>query len=317
MDIAVRTADLPQDYAPIAAVLAAENPGWALTAEELAYEDASRDPHYYHATFVAEAPAQALVVGVASIGLDKQAFGKGRYELDIRVHPDWQGRGVGKALYQAALEHIASRAPHEITTMVWQAHPRAARFLLDRGFVEAWQRFDSHLDAANFDWSPYAGLEQQLAELGIIITTYADIAEDGNRLIKLYELDCTLWQDVPYGQAVVLRSLKQFAAAEVNHPNYLPDACFIALKDTEFVGYSNLLEGDDGFSIDMTGVLRQYRNHGVATLLKLRGIRYAQEHGKPKLWTVNDSANTAMLALNAKLGFVRDGVNVRYRKVLE
>ena len=49
---------------------------------------------------------------------------------------------------------------------------------------------------------------------------------------------------------------------------------------------------------------------------KLRGIRYAQEHDNQKLWVVNDAVNTAMLGLNAKLGFVREGVNVRYLKVL-
>jgi RimJ/RimL family protein N-acetyltransferase len=102
----------------------------------------------------------------------------------------------------------------------------------------------------------------------------------------------------------------------VNHPRFLPDACFIAVKRGEFVGYSNLITAQDGFDTDMTGVARPYRGKGVATLLKLRGIRYAQDHGNQKLWVVNDSVNAAMLALNAKLGFVRGGVNVRYLKVI-
>jgi hypothetical protein len=55
----------------------------------------------------------------------------------------------------------------------------------------------------------------------------------------------------------------------------------------------------------------------MATLLKLRGIRYPQEHGNQKLWVFNDSVNAAMLGLNEQLGFVRGGVNVRYRKVIE
>ena len=67
----------------------------------------------------------------------------------------------------------------------------------------------------------------------------------------------------------------------------------------------------------MTGVARPYRGKGVATLLKLRGIRYPQEHGNQKLWVFNDSVNAAMLGLNEQLGFVRGGVNVRYRKVIE
>jgi mycothiol synthase len=318
MNTTIRPATLPLDYAPIAAVLAAENPGWAATAEELAYEDAARDPRYHHAAFVAEATEhdRTFVVGVAFTGLDVLALGKGRFELDIRVHPDWQGRGVGKALYQTAIDHLATLAPREITAMVWQAHPRAVRFLIDRGFVEAWRRLDSRLDVADFDWTPYSGLEEQIKSLGIQVKTYAELAGDPDRLTKLYELDWALWQDVPYGQPVVQRTLEQFAAAEVNHPDYLPDACFIALKDAEFVGYSNLLAGEEGYNTDMTGVLRPYRGKGVATLLKLRGIRYTQEHGKPKLWAVNDSVNQAMLGLNEKLGFVREGANVRYVKVI-
>ena len=185
MNLVIRPANVPQDYAAIAAVLAAESPGWAATAEDLAYDDASRDPRYHHAAFVAEATEhdRTLVVGVAFTELDKLALGKGRFQLNIR-------------------------------------------------------------------------------------------------------------------------------------PDYLPDACFIALKDVEFVGYSNLLEVEEGYSTDMTGVLRPYRGKGVATLLKLRGIRYAQQHGKSKLWVVNDSVNAAMLGLNQKLGFVREGANIRYVKAI-
>jgi mycothiol synthase len=319
VNISVRPAALPQEYPAIAAVLKAESPDWGATAEELAYDDASRDPRYHHAAFVAEAADgnNTLIVGVAFTEQDTLAHSAGRFELNIRVHPDWQGRGVGKALYQATMSHLATLGAREVTSMVWQAHPRAARFLIERGFAEVWQRVDSSLDMADFDWTPYAGLEQQVRTLGIEVTTYAELADDPARLMKLYALDWALWQDIPYGQAVVQRSLEQFAAAEVNHPDYLPDACFIAIKHGAFVGYSNLLGVEEGFSTDMTGVLRPYRGKGVATLLKLRGIRYAQEHGKPKLWVVNDSVNVAMLGLNAKLGFVREGVNVRYLKVIE
>ncbi|HEU5101988.1 MAG TPA: GNAT family N-acetyltransferase [Roseiflexaceae bacterium] len=317
--MAIRLANLPQDYAPIAEVLAAESPGWAATAAELAYEDAARDPRYHHAAFVAEASGhgQAPIVGVAFTDLDTLALGQGRYELNLRVHPDWQGHGVGKALYQAAIDHLAALAPREITAMVWEAHPRAARFLADRGFVETWRRIDSRLDVANFDWAPYAGLDDHIRSLGVRLTTYAELEGDPERLRKLYSLDCALWQDIPYGQAIVPRTLEQFAAAEVNHPDYMPDACFIAIKDGQFIGYSNLLEADDGYNTDMTGVLPAYRGQGLATLLKLRGIRYAQERGNRPLYTVNDSVNTAMLSLNHKLGFQPIGANLRFVKVLD
>jgi GNAT superfamily N-acetyltransferase len=328
MSIIIRSANFPQDYAGIAAVLKAESPEWAATAEELAHEDAERDPQYHQAVFVAEEMSgdTPLIIGVAFVGHDTLAYREGKFILNLRVHPDWQGRGAGKALYQATLDHLAllgkqaaleQQAPlagQELVADVWHAHPRTPRFLTERGFIEVWRRFNSYLDVAGFDFAPYVGLEERLNALGIEIKTYAELAADPDRLLKLYELDWAIWQDIPYGQPVAKRSLQQFALEEVNHPSYRPEACFIAVKEGEFIGYSNLADVEAGFDISMTGVLRSYRGQGVATLLKLYGIRYAQGHGNRRLWVVNDSTNTAMLALNAKLGFQRDGAMIRFVK---
>lgn len=310
----IRPAIFPHDYAAIADVLKAESPDWAATAEELAYEDAARDPRYHHATFVAETvDADApVIVGVAFVGRDTRSHREGKFLMNLRVRPDWQGRGVGKALYQVVLEHLA---PQELCADVWEAHPRTARFLAERGFVEVWRRTDFVLDATAFDAAPYTGLEEHLQQMGIVVKTYAELCDMPNRVEKLHGLDGALWQDVPYfGQAPARRSLAQFIAEEIDHPRFLPDACFIALYGTAFAGYSNLSACDEGFSIEMTGVLREYRGKGVAILLKVYGIRYTLTHGG-RLWTVNDSANRAIVALNEKLGFQRNGAIVRFAKL--
>lgn len=319
MNISIRQADIPQDYIGIAAVLKAENPDWAATAEELAHKDAGRDSQYHRAVFVAEAVAvdTPFMVGVGFIEHDTLAHDEGKFTIDLRVRPNWQGRGIGKALYQTALTHLTPLAPREISSQVWHAHPRALRFLTERGFVEIWRRIDSFLDVAGFDFQPYHGLQQQLNAEGIEIKTYAELAGDSERLRKLYELDWALWQNIPYGQAVAKRSLAQFAADEVNHPRYLPDACFIAVEGDRFIGYSNLTVVNEGFDVAMTGVLPSYRRRGIATLLKLYGIRYAQLLGNRRLWVANDSVNAAMQALNEKLGFVRSGAMIRFVKYLK
>ena len=100
MHFAVRPAHLPADYPAIAAVLHAEWSG-ADTAEDLAYADAHREPQYHHATFVAEAlrGTEPLLVGVAFVGHDTLAHRAGKFAMNLRVNPDWQGQGAGKALY--------------------------------------------------------------------------------------------------------------------------------------------------------------------------------------------------------------------------
>jgi mycothiol synthase len=316
MKLVIRPAAFPNDYPAIARVLRAEMGDWAPTPEELAHEDAARDPALYWAVFVAEDSSldEQPVIGMASVGHDPRAHREGKFLLNIRVPPDLQGRGVGARLYETILSHIEPLAPRELQTDVWETLPRPVRFVIERGFVEAWRRSDAHLDVARFDWSPYAGLEGRVTALGVEVKTYAELEHVPDRLVKLYELDWALWQDVPYGEVVTKAPLEQFAKQLVHDPDFLPDACFIAVKGDEFVGYSHLSQGDGYYNTEMTGVLGPYRGAGIATLLKLRGIRYAQAHDNRELRTVNDSVNTAMLALNAKLGFQRDGGTIRFIK---
>ncbi len=313
----VRPAILPRDYPAIAAVLAAEDPEWAADADELAYQDQSRDPSDHHATLVAEMAegGAASLAGVAFAGHDTRLPAEGKFEFNLRVRPDWQGRGARKALYQAVLENLAPISPRELCADYWGAHPRAGRFLADRGFAEVSRRIDGRLETAGFDFAPYAGLEERLQAQGIRVMTCVELAGDPHRLAKLHQLDEAAWQDVPFfGERTAARSLERFAAEEVDRQDYLADACYIAGRGADDVGVSNLVESDAGFSVDMTGVLRPYRRMGVATLLKLRGIRYAQARDNRPVWTVNDSANAAILRLNEKIGFQRAGEIIRMAK---
>lgn len=321
MSITVRPAILPQDYVAISKVLTAENPNWPRTPEDLAYDDAVRDPALYYAVFVAESEGETRegepqVVGVATIGHDRFAHREGKFKLDIRVPPGMQGQGIGKLLYTALVRHSEPLAPRELITEVWAAHPRAVRFVTERGFAGVWRRIDWSLASASFDFAPYAGLEERLRGQGVEVKTYAELANDPERLKKLYELDKALWLDVPYGEPVMManRTQEQFAQTEVQVAKFLPDACFIAILDGQYMGYSNLTKTGDYYDTDMTGVLPAYRGRGIATLLKLYGIRYARTHGERNIWTVNDSVNTSMMSLNEKLGFQRAGAIIRFKR---
>jgi len=130
MQLTIRPADLPQDYPAMAAVLETGNPGWGESAEEVAYADATRDPRYHHATFVAEETSgdSAFMVGVAFVGHDLLAHRVGKFEIDLQVLPDWQGRGVGKSLYVAIMDHLAPMEPQELVAMVGHEQPRTPAF---------------------------------------------------------------------------------------------------------------------------------------------------------------------------------------------
>ena len=314
----IRPEHLPDDYPGLAALLTIVHPDWPVTVEELADEDAARDPRLYLTVFVAELvqplPDVNRLVGVASASHDTLAHRADKFKIDIRVLPNLQGRGIGSRLYEVLLAHLQPLAPRELQTDIWETHERALHFVGDRGFIETWRRIDSSLDVSSFDFSPYVELKERVNASGIAITTYASLAVNSDRLVNLYELDKALWRDVPYGDTVKERTLVQFAKEETLALKYIPEACFIAVHGERFVGYSNLTRGEGYFMTDMTGVLPAYRGRGVATLLKLYGIRYAQAHDNCELRVTNDSVNTAMLDLNAKLGFKRVGATIRFVK---
>ena len=240
----------------------------------------------------------------------------GSSEFDLRVDPAQQGTGVGKALYQTICEHIAPMRPHELHTEVWWTQLRPIRFMLDRGFVETWRRTNWLLAVAEFDAAHLAGLEERTAELGIEIKSLAQMSHDLQRHQKLHALDEALWQDVPLGEPVPSRSLEDFVRRDLEHLGFLPDACFIAMKDGAFVGYTSHRNEVGALNVEMTGVLPAFRGRGLATLLKLHGIRYAQAHGYASMTTVNDSVNEAMMALNRKLGFKVEGEMLRFVRTL-
>jgi RimJ/RimL family protein N-acetyltransferase len=168
----------------------------------------------------------------------------------------------------------------------------------------------------SFDFTPYEGLEERLRRQGIQVKTYAELEGDPRRMEKLWALDLELWQDVPYGEPVTRPSLERFEVELILHPDFIPEACFVVVAGEEYAGYSLLLRGEDYYDTDMTGVRREFRGRGVATLLKLLGVRYALDHGGHEIRTVNDTVNGAILSLNDKLGFQRQGANIRYIKKL-
>jgi putative acetyltransferase len=57
-------------------------------------------------------------------------------ELTIAVHPDYQGHGVGRALFSSLLADVESRHPeiHRVELVARQSHDRAIRAYASLGF---------------------------------------------------------------------------------------------------------------------------------------------------------------------------------------
>ncbi len=151
-------------------------------------------------------------------------------------------------------------------------------------------------------------MRKRIEEHGISISTFAEERVRDPRCVeKLYELTTLLSQDDPArGPFVPPAYNAREALMWLEMPYMLPDAYFIAKRGDEYVGVSDvsLFEAvPGGLTQGFTGVKREYRRQGLATVLKVCGIAYAQSHGYQIIQSFNKPEQTAIRALNERLGF--------------
>ncbi len=318
MNLTIRQANFPDDAPSIVRVLNAESMGWLMTPEELEHQETTPDPEFHRMMLVAEDASlnEERIVGIASAEHEPAAHQEGKFKVDVCVHPDARGCGIGSRLYDALMSHFDSIMPRELQAVTREENAPAIRFAARRGFVELWRRINFRLDVSHFDFAPYSGLGEHINALGLEVKTYVELEGDPTRLEKLYALDWALYQDVPFGNVITKMSREEFEKEWTGNPGFIPEACFIVMAADQFVGYSNLMRSgsNDYWWIVMTGVLPEYRGNGVGTLLRLYDIRYARDHDASEIHTVNDSGNANMIALNMKMGFEREGTTIRFVK---
>lgn len=316
----LRPPNLPDDYPQMAAVRNASQPDWPTSAEEMAHQDAQRDPKLYHTQIVAEQGGQ--IVGLGGIGHDDFSFEEWRYWGGLNVHPQARGQGIGTAIYDELLRQMQERGARELRTGLSDKPQDAAglAFLEKRGWQRAWERFESELNTKNIDLHAFDSLMQQVEAGGVQLLSLAELASDPERNRKLWELDWLLFQDVPLGTVLTKKELEQWAKEELDDPQLQTEFSFVAVDPHandpltgNYVGYSTLGLSPGGFYyIGMTGMRREYRGRGIAKALKVAAMRALDAVGGGLIRTFNDAPNVAMIKMNQELGFTRTAAIYRY-----
>ncbi len=225
-----------------------------------------------------------------------------KYRLDVMVHPRWQQQGIGGVLLAELLTAAGRQGAATVQARARDDRPTALAFLQHRGFVEShrMQRFDLDLNQVNI---PALERNLQRAEVhGIRLNTLAAEQQcDPDWLQKLHALHVAVipdWPDPDPGPADpptstdFLRLLESLAI--------VPDQLLLAKADAGMVGYCGSLG---------TAVHPAYGGQGIATALEARSIQRSRDQGSETI--CGASANPAMRAVYAKLGYQRGFAEVR------
>jgi GNAT superfamily N-acetyltransferase len=307
----------PNDYPAIAEIGNAIYPEYRYSAEELRYDDDNFDKSkYLHKRYVAQSDGRT--VGYVEYNHMPQMFHPQKFWFWGGVHPDFQKRGIGTALYEKALNDLEFLKAIRLLTSAREDSPRALEFLQKYGFAEVMRAWESRLNIQGFDFRKFAQYQERFAVAGLTISTLADERQrDSNCLRKLHELFVLIGEDVPHPDRYTPVEFEHFMRYNIEHPGAIPEGYFIAKDGEKYIGQSNLrLSKDEPKDLyqGLTGVRREYRGKSVAMVLKLKTVEYARQQGFALIKTWNESGNVGMLAINTKLGFVRRPAWITFAK---
>jgi mycothiol synthase len=321
-DIEIRS-ERDEDFDAVAAIHCAIYPDWPVTADEMREYANEVDPaRYVRARLVAEDRRRGLVVAAAAYHQLPWSFHPDRYRIRLMVHPDWQGRGIGRRLMDEMMGQLTARGAKWVQARAREDFVRALAFVQQYGFAEYARSFESRLDVAQVDLSRFARYQQRAAELGITFTTLVDeLKQRPDCLPAVYQMHCTLDIGAPRDNPELPTppTFEEFMKHSVHSSRALPDAYFLAKFREMYVGETVLKRSDADPTFlhqELTGVLSDLRGLGVATALKVQGIEYARRHGYTQVQTFNSSKNDPMLAINTKFGFIRKPAWIELQKTL-
>jgi GNAT superfamily N-acetyltransferase len=305
------------DYEAVVAVRNAALPDYRDTPDDWRHWDEFRPDFCKWERWIAE--IDGVVVASGGFYHISGMFHPQKFWIDGFVHPDYQGRGVGQALYARLIERLAPFNPIALRTEAREDHAAANHILRKQGYEEEMKFWESRLDVAAFDPAPFGDAEMRVRDRAIEIVTLRDLMERGESYQRpLYEALVEMQRDVPRPDEYTPTPFEAWLKAVLGDHNLLPEGYFIAMHQGQIAGVSQLWNGAEAGVLytGLTATRRDYRRMGIALALKVRAIAFAKQRGAREIRTGNETRNRAMLSINEALGFVKQPVWISFVKQL-
>jgi mycothiol synthase len=300
---------LASDFEGVARLQRELDPEHAATAEEIRHWDhlLNLEPDHLNLKFTVERVGTGELVGEGSPTQPSFNYDPRRYWIWVGVAPAHRRKGIGAEVFSLLESEARARNALGLWGNTRESDLGGVRFLQSRGFRILRRLWLSRLELPNIDLSSVPDRTASLERDGIRFTTLAEVGralpEARQRLYHLSQLSAA---DIPRVGTYRPISFDEFVALELEAPGTIPEAIFLACKDSEIVGMTTLereLSPPTTLRVGFTGIHPNYRGRGIATELKLRAIRFARQLNMRYLVTGNDSMNRPILAINQKLGF--------------
>lgn len=287
----------------------AASPDQPTTLAVQTFKEQSRRPELPFGRLVAERSGQ--VCGVTTFSRNGWTAEPDKLGVSVTVHPEHQGQGVGRALYDALLAEMRPHRPIALSGTVREDNAVALHFAASRRFTEVARDQEVELLLSQLEPSMRQWALDGAAAAGYTLLTFGEYGRQvGTDAAwqRLHALDGDAGRDVPLppGDTLETPTLERYRQTYDGHPNFDPELWFVAEKNGELVAVSQLWGSPlpDLLNTGFTGVARAHRGHRLAWALKYRALDEAVRRGKVRVRTANDALNLPMRRINAGLGFL-------------
>lgn len=286
------------------ATLISQAEGRSITADTLCSWDAGKIEGDISRRYAASADDQIVGYGV----IDKDAITQNpTFTLWLTIDAAHRRKGYGGQFYVYLAERARELGAEAFVSDCRDDDPEALAFAERRGFRVRRHAFDSQLDLSTFDPAPLLSIVEEVKERGIRFTSLAAEGNTEAAQRKLFELNTMTASDNPSSDGEARNTFENFKAKILGALWFRSDGQILAVDGEHFVGLGAVGFESDGITAfnAFTGVDRAYRGHKIAQALKILAAQYARSKGARVIVTDNDSENAPMLAVNDRLGYVR------------
>jgi hypothetical protein len=234
----------------------------------------------------------------------------GKFQFSMSVHPDLQKSHFPGQIHRYLLSKIEDSYPAVIVSEAKENERYLIRLLEDSKF-ELKMRFPrSQLNVPDFDTSAYDDLVSGKTIRGIEFVTLTDVMKtDPNWQKNVWRMFTIIEADVPSPEPVRTTPFEEYAKyyeGDLFRPKSWTIAIDTALDGPQrYVGMCvvNIMPArPDTLYAGITGIVPGHRRRKIATILKVCGVKFAQEQGYQYIYTDNKEDNP-MFTLNLQLGF--------------
>ena len=243
---------------------------------------------------------------VAAYRLDDSHF-----RLNLIVHPDHTGRGIGYLLLDRIQSEIEAAGGEYLQARLLEGMDGSRAFASSNGFTEVHVMRGMAMRSADFSFATWEPLGRGLEARGLMVTTLeVEFQKDPDPIERLAKLHMQALQGWPSPDPTwrADKSIESCRSLFKDIP--LPGLFSIMKCRSEYVGHTSAKN-----PMQATAVHSEYRSIGVATYMKASNIRACIKAGHD--YFESATANPAMQRVNEKLGYKLTGVSeVRFLKRL-